>query len=222
MKFFKRLIILLIIGIIIAMGYVIYKNNLFGLGGSSNGPNTAGDDRERNLDWLDDIRGYSDEDEAMEEEDTATSTEEIDEDSTTSTEDGDETGDGLTEDENGLIDEDRERGVENLGKADALESTVYDHAFDKLVLFAELRSSGVALEWEPTESASFDEYKIVRSTTDENPYYPKTSAIKTLTNIESTTYFDSGVEPGEDYYYRICFTKTSGRPGCGNILKVSF
>jgi hypothetical protein len=221
-KLFKRFVTLLIIGILIALGYIFYKNG-FIPGSSDEGQTEEADGHERNLDWLNDIRGYSDEETSEEdtEEEMATSPES--DLTTTSTEQGSDE-DGLTEDEisGGEGDEDRVRSVENLGKGDALESTVYDHAFDKLILFAELRKTGIALEWNPTESESFDEYKIVRSTSDENPYYPKTSTIKTLSNINSTTYFDSGVQSGMDYYYSICFTKVSGRPVCGNILKVSY
>jgi len=225
-KLFKRFILLLIIGILVTLGYVLYKTGFIGNSADTTSGNGSAEQREKNLDWLNGIRGYSDEDE--EEDASATSTDDDLDENATSTDDGMAETETSTEegmDENVFPDggdADRERSVENLGKADALESTVYDHAFDKLVLFAELRSTGVALEWNATESEQFDEYKVVRSTTDENPYYPKSPTIKSLSNIASTTFFDSGVQPGMDYYYRICFTKKSGRPGCGNILKVSF
>jgi hypothetical protein len=224
-KIFRNIVIFLILGSLLALGYVIYKNGLIvEIRGDAE---TA---RERNLDWLENIRGYSDSDAPEEEEEeTATSTEEGTDESATSTDQGTDAEDE-TVDEDAEIDADaedadggdRERSVEDLGRSDALESMEYDHAFDKLILSAELRYGGVALEWNPTESERFEAYKVVRSTTDENPYSPKTSAIKTLSNIQSTTYFDSGVESGTDYYYRICYTKDQGRPSCGNILKVRY
>jgi hypothetical protein len=224
-KIVKNVVIFFILGSLLALGYVIYKNGL--ITEISGDAETA---RERNLDWLKDIRGYSDSDAPEEETEAATSTEEGIDQSATSTEQGTdaedemnvEDADMVTAAEKGEDEESRRRSVENLGSADALESTEYDHAFDKLILSAELRSGGVALEWNHTESERFEAYKVVRSTGDENPYSPKTPAIKTLSNIESTTYFDSGVEPGTDYYYRICYTKDRGRPSCGNILKVRY
>lgn len=235
-SFLIKFVIILIIGSAAAMGYVLYKNGFINIpsGGDEDQVAMTDEEREKNLEWLNSIRGY---DENADEEENG---EDAEDEEATSTEDGlddemdtEDSDDAMTEDEAEEVDTEEdtdaagsdeslyERGIENLGKADALESTVYDHAFDKLVLFAELRTDSVALEWNATESEQFKAYKIVRSLTDENPYYPKTNAIKTISNRDSTSYTDTNLEPGTTYYYRVCFEKTDGLPGCGNILRVT-
>jgi len=90
------------------------------------------------------------------------------------------------------------------------------------VLYAELRSNAVALGWSPSKSEEFTSYVVVRSTTDQNPYYPKTQAVATFSDKTDTSFTDRAVEKGKDYYYRICQTKTGKRAACGNILHVTF
>ena len=196
--------------------------------------NTDEDEDGDKLDWMKDIRGYSEDDE-VEEEDIKQEEEDSDsvmEESSTSTdsmaEEGDdwESSDAMTDDEGDSgdteTDEDRMRGVENIGRADALESDVYDHGFDKLVLYAEMRMSSIVLDWNATDSDSFSKYLILRSTTDANPYPGKTTPIATSSNINNVSFTDTNVEPGKDYYYRVCFEKTEGKPACGNILLIRF
>ncbi|MBD3251707.1 hypothetical protein GF380_04625 [Candidatus Uhrbacteria bacterium] len=230
--------IILFLGGIGALGYVLYQNGLISVSPSNETDQTADSeeeetDNERDLGWMNEIPGYSEEDEPAN--DTIEEEEENDEDTSTTTEDGldeeDSEKDGASMEEETTIEEeepkpstdpDRERGVENLGKGDALESTVYDHAFDKLILFASMTTDSVELEWNASDSDQFDGYVIVRSMTDENPYYPTSQTIQSFSNINRTSYTDTSVKSGIDYYYRVCFKKKEGRPGCGNILKVMF
>lgn len=112
--------------------------------------------------------------------------------------------------------------ITDLGKSDALTSTVYDYAFKSLVLSAEMRHGTVFLTWTPATNESFTAYKVIRSTKDENPFYPKTGALKTIKDVAETAYTDSRVNQGETYYYRICMTKKDKPSACGNILKIAF
>lgn len=120
-------------------------------------------------------------------------------------------------------DTERIRSIENLGSADAKTSMEYDHAGTELILYAELLTDGISLEWNGTQNNAFVSYVIVRSTLDENPYYPKTDAIATRNDRSMTTYADADAKAGTDYFYRICYMRShTARAACGNILKITY
>lgn len=120
-------------------------------------------------------------------------------------------------------DTERIRSIENLGSADAKTSMEYDHAGTELILYAELLTDGISLEWNGTQNNAFVSYVIVRSTLDENPYYPKTDAIATRNDRSMTTYADADAKAGTDYFYRICYMRShTARATCGNILKITY
>lgn len=65
----------------------------------------------------------------------------------------------------------------------------------------------VALDWSKCDCEDFGFYKVVRSTTNDNPsYYPWTDGTEVIGVIEDkyeTDMVDTGLEPGETAYYRV-------------------
>lgn len=241
------IILLLIIGSAVALGYTLYESGMVGSKTTETGTPALSEEEARikNLEWMKNIRGYAD-DTDEENEETTSSTEEIVNatstdaiSNTTSTilttsepSEVDATSTDITPEEDDKIDTkqeendiqegDRVRGIESLGKADALESTVYDHGFTQLITSAELASNSITLEWTPSTSDVFVSYIVIRSANDENPYPPKTKMIKTISDKSVTTYTDLNVEKGDHYFYRICSIREGKNPTCGNILSVQF
>jgi len=65
---------------------------------------------------------------------------------------------------------------------------------------------GVKLAWEQCSSEDFVVYKVVRSATNENPVYPLndgTELMGVVDNHETTFFFDSNVEAGQTWTYRV-------------------
>lgn len=98
----------------------------------------------------------------------------------------------------------------------------YNETVRELVLTATKQESGVALRWTPSTSASFQGYRVVRSTDNQFPYFPKDSAIRMTTARDNVSYVDSAGGIGKTYYYRACALINKSVPTCGNIVKVSF
>lgn len=210
----KRFVIFLLLGTLIALGYVIYKNGFYTEPPSekvtyeSPLPVSATATQPELKEALDEFADMKAEEPIQGGEVTIPE------------EAGGETTVTAT---TGTTDTERIRSIENLGSADAKTSTEYDHAGGELILFAEMKTESIVLEWNRTQSDAFTLYAIVRSTADENPYYPKTNAIVTLDDRMASTYTDTSVRTGTDYFYRICYTRSNNeRAACGNILKITY
>lgn len=92
---------------------------------------------------------------------------------------------------------------------------------DELRLSAAIRASTVTLSWTKRGAYAFQNYKIIRSETDENPFYPKTAAIVTLADRLVTGFTDATSQQNKTYYYRVCSADTNEAVTCGNVLKVT-
>ena len=72
---------------------------------------------------------------------------------------------------------------------------------------------GVKLAWEQCSSEQFAVYKVVRSATNANPMYPLndgTELIAAIGDSGETMFFDSNVEPGQTWTYRILSLGSNG------------
>jgi len=72
---------------------------------------------------------------------------------------------------------------------------------------------GVKLVWEQCSSEQFAVYKVVRSATNANPLYPLNDGTELLAAIGdsgTTMFFDSNVEPGQTWTYRILSLGSGG------------
>jgi len=165
------------------------------------------DNHQTNLDWLSNIQGLADTtstaaDVSATSTQAATSTTDL---STTSTQ---------------LSPTNSRISVQDLGNADAMDSSTYDLASNSLKLTATEQGSHVVLSWTPTKSSSFASYLLLRSSNNPNPTPTTVNPLRTIADKTATKYEDTASRAGETYYYRICFMKTSGNPGCGNIIAV--
>jgi hypothetical protein len=238
------LILFLIAGSVTALGYSLYQVGIVGDKNatshqtvSDQNSNADPQDENKDLSWMKEIIGIS-EDENINTttstiEDTpatstfiggdmVTSTALLTDLSTSSTSDSpDDLATSTRKEPNDInLEERTEPSVQDLGKMDALESTIYDYASKSLALSADIRKGTVSLTWTQTSSESFVDYQIVRSTTDQNPYLPKTSSVKTISNASQTSYTDARVQSDTVYYYRICMTRANAVPACGNVLQI--
>lgn len=232
MKRFLILIALfLIAGSITAVGYALFQIGMIGktenqavaqnVATSTNEGSAAS---KKDLSWMQEIKGLSESTSTPSEKETlATSTEDgLNAASTSSTSDTNDSSSSTKDGTNASQTSNHDPVITDLGKSDALTSTVYDYAFKALVLSADIRHGTVFLTWTPATNDSFISYKVLRSTTDENPYYSKNSAVKTIPDVTETAYTDAKVTEGKTYYYRICMTKKDKPPACGNIIQIQF
>jgi len=73
-------------------------------------------------------------------------------------------------------------------------------------LTAEQGEGGVVLHWEACGTDAFAAYKVVRSTTNDNPTYPLndgTELMAAIGDANVTTFTDENVEAGGTYFYRV-------------------
>lgn len=231
------LILFLIAGSMTAFGYALFRIGMIGnqdqsistsstaKGGEAQNQNNAAE-RTKDLSWMQEIKGLSDDaSTSTKKDDTPSSTstvKEIEKATSTTAERATSTSETIDEPEPKPSVVADDPTITDLGKSDALTSTAYDYAFKALILSAEIRHGTVFLTWSPATNESFSAYKVIRSTKDMNPFYPKTGALKTIKDVAETAYTDSRVSQGETYYYRICMTKKDKPSACGNILKISF
>ncbi|EKD32911.1 MAG: hypothetical protein ACD_76C00118G0004 [uncultured bacterium] len=99
----------------------------------------------------------------------------------------------------------------------------FEYVASELVLGATTSESGVNLSWNKITAPGFQGYKVVRSETDANLYYPKNGYIKWLPDdINATGYTDDSAERGKSYYYRICSLESEAPTYCGNVVQVQY
>jgi hypothetical protein len=91
---------------------------------------------------------------------------------------------------------------------------------DPVVLEAIQNTDGkVELSWTEYEGNDFRGYKVVHSTTEENPVYPENGYLIYITDIKTLNYTHKEVKEG-DNFYRIC-TLTANDKLCGNTVKIT-
>ncbi|MFA5129579.1 MAG: hypothetical protein WC477_01520 [Patescibacteria group bacterium] len=205
---FALILIALSIG---ALAYTMWNINRTPSSTTQNGSTLSDADRQKNLDWLNSIQGVQQTTSTASASSTAieatpTSTQAVSSTSTT---------DATASDSNGA-------SIDDLGNGDALQSTTYDLASQSLILTAKIQKNSVILSWSPTKSSLFAAYQILRSTSNPNVSPDNTSPLRSIADKTANAYQDSSAQSGTTYYYRICFDKTKGNPGCGNIIAVRF
>jgi hypothetical protein len=89
----------------------------------------------------------------------------------------------------------------------------------KLALTATKGSDSVALAWTAWPNAEgFNYYKVVRSQSNANPYYPNDGYITYITDRGTLSYTDDEPKEGTSYY-RIC--AVSDAVYCGNVVTIT-
>lgn len=84
---------------------------------------------------------------------------------------------------------------------------------------ATLNGDKVDMSWMPYAPAGFNYYKVIRSTTNENPVYPEDSYIKADGNPDASSYTDTSV-PAGTVYYRVCSIVKPDRY-CSTVIAIS-
>lgn len=70
-----------------------------------------------------------------------------------------------------------------------------------------------------SKSDSLKYYKLIKSTTNSDPVYPEDKYITYSTDINFTSYLDSGTNK-EITYYRVCAITNSNNRYCSNVVKI--
>jgi len=96
----------------------------------------------------------------------------------------------------------------------------FQYIDNELVLSLSREGNGVRLNWTRCNSNSFTSYKVVRSKTNSNLYYPNNDPIYSTGNQEELSYLDQSVESGANYYYRVCSLESNGESWCGNVARI--
>ncbi|MCS7093036.1 MAG: hypothetical protein NZL96_01180 [Patescibacteria group bacterium] len=93
---------------------------------------------------------------------------------------------------------------------------------NELQLSLSKEDDGVRLSWTRCQSDQFVAYKIVRSETANDVYFPRDGAIGSISNQDALSYLDHTVQSGKTYHYRICSLEKNGESWCGNVATISF
>lgn len=93
---------------------------------------------------------------------------------------------------------------------------------NELQLSASKEQNGIRLTWTRCNSDKFVAYKIARSESASDVYYPRDGSIASISNQNSLSYFDNNVEKEKTYYYRVCSLEKNGESWCGNVISISF
>ncbi|MFN4213021.1 MAG: hypothetical protein ACK4FL_03630, partial [Microgenomates group bacterium] len=92
---------------------------------------------------------------------------------------------------------------------------------NELNLTATNTSQGVVLNWTRCNSDQFVAYKIARSESASDVYFPRDGAIFSISNQNQLSIVDQSVEKGKTYFYRVCSYEKNGESWCGNVASIT-
>lgn len=82
---------------------------------------------------------------------------------------------------------------------------------------------GADLSWTMYQGKDLKGYYLVKSTTDQNPYYPKEFYFRfESAAVNARAYQDRNMEKGKTTYYRVCAIRIDDTIICGNVAKGNF
>jgi len=97
----------------------------------------------------------------------------------------------------------------------------FQYIASELVLSLSKEGNSVRLNWTRCNSNTFNSYKVVRSKTNPNLYYPNNDPIYSTGNQEELSFLDQNTEAGVTYYYRVCSYESNGESWCGNVANIT-
>jgi len=97
----------------------------------------------------------------------------------------------------------------------------FQYIASELVLSLSKEGNSVRLNWTRCNSNTFTSYKVVRSKTNPNLYYPNNDPIYSTGNQEELSFLDQNTEAGATYYYRVCSYESNGESWCGNVANIT-
>ncbi len=84
------------------------------------------------------------------------------------------------------------------------------------------KNNGLLVAWTAYAGTSFKEYRLVRSTTNANPSYPKDGSYQVVTNQGTLQYLDTNVAAGQSYNYRVCVVTQSSAISCSSVVNKDY
>jgi len=94
---------------------------------------------------------------------------------------------------------------------------------DRFQFQAVFQDNWVKMNWKRFDAFNQEPlqyYKVIRSESNANPVYPEDGYIKFDTNMDFTSYTDTEVPSGVEYY-RVCAITTKMNRFCSNVVKIS-
>jgi len=113
-----------------------------------------------------------------------------------------------------------ERGENIITDTEEEEEPDFSVTEESLELATEKKETGIFLSWSVYHDNDFASYKIVRSAQNQDVKYPDDTVIKSSTSKGLNSYLDKEIEPGQQYYYRVCVVKMDDKVVCGNISQI--
>jgi hypothetical protein len=87
-----------------------------------------------------------------------------------------------------------------------------------MILGVVVSDKGADLRWTLWSDRDFKGYVLVKSTTDQNPYYPKQSYFRFENReVGARFYQDQQMERGKTTYYRVCALDVDESVTCGPV-----
>lgn len=97
----------------------------------------------------------------------------------------------------------------------------FDDVDDTLDLEVIWRHDNVYLTWDTYTDGDFQGYYVVRSESDNCPYYHISGDYLEYNGRDYENYLsDTSAESGSEYYYRVCVKTTDKKIKCGSVMKV--
>lgn len=93
---------------------------------------------------------------------------------------------------------------------------------NELQLSASKVEGGINLNWSRCNSDQFVSYKIARSETASDVFYPRDGSIVSISNQNTLSYTDKNLQTNKTYYYRVCSLEKNGESWCGNVVSVNY
>ncbi|MCS7091878.1 MAG: hypothetical protein NZM26_00815 [Patescibacteria group bacterium] len=110
----------------------------------------------------------------------------------------------------------------NIVYSDTPKTGSFIYIDNELQVTASKIEGGIRLNWSRCNSDQFVSYKVARSNSATDVFYPRDGAIASIANQDTLSYIDKNVEAGKTYYYRICSLEKNGESWCGNVVSVGY
>lgn len=120
------------------------------------------------------------------------------------------------------IAKEKEAKEKNNAYSDPPKKGTFIYIDNELQLSVSKVEGGINLNWSRCNSDQFISYKIVRSETDSDVFYPRDGAIASISNQNTLSYVDKNLQKNKTYYYRVCSLEKNGESWCGNVISVNY
>lgn len=102
------------------------------------------------------------------------------------------------------------------------KKATFSYIGSELTIYTKHEDDGFHISWTQRSSPYFGSYKVMRSETNDNLFYPNGTVIFSSSNKYATSTIDRKGVAGKNYYYRVCEIETSGEVWCGNVVHAAY